>query len=92
MELINRHVDVTIALARGETLSLHDARGVRIASQDGVVWVTQERSDADHFLVPGAHVTVTQPGRTVVEALDPGSLQLSQDFKTIRNISKMKSG
>lgn len=70
---------LTLALARGDILSLDDARGVRIRVRRGALWVTQERSHADHFVGPGAHFTVSQRGRTVVEALERGLVQLSAD-------------
>src|SRR5690348_16299569 len=98
MEYVIGHGAVTIGPARGETLSLDDATGVRIASLGGVVWVTQERGDADHFVEPGAYVLVTRAGRTVVEALGAGRVKLSaecacgesQAFERYRNISNMK--
>ena len=70
---------ITLELARGEIVSLVDARGVRIGARDGGLWITQERSRADHFVAPGAQFTVTRPGRTVIEALDGGRVQLSRD-------------
>jgi DUF2917 family protein len=69
---------VTLELARGETLSLDDALGVRITGRSGVVWVTQERRAFDDFVCAGASLTVSERGRTVVEALERGLLQLSR--------------
>ena len=68
---------VTLELAPGETLSLDDALGVRITGHSGVVWVTQERRRSDDFVCAGTSLTVSAPGRTVVEALERGLLQLS---------------
>jgi hypothetical protein len=84
MKLAIRQAAVTLALARGETLSLDDARGVRIGARSGVLWVTQERGDGDHFVRPGGHLTVTSAGRTVVEALDHGFVQLSSAPRRFR--------
>lgn len=77
MELITRHGMVTLDLARGEIVSLDDAEGVRIKVRDGLLWVTQERSDADHVIEPGGHLVVTRAGRTLVEALGAGRVELS---------------
>jgi hypothetical protein len=77
MKLSIRQAAITLALARGDMLSLDDARGVEISVQRGALWVTQERSRADHFVGPGARFTVSRRGRTVVEALERGLVQLS---------------
>ena len=58
MKLSIRQAAITLALARGDMLSLDDARGVEISVQRGALWVTQERSRADHFVGPGARFTV----------------------------------
>lgn len=79
MKLSIRQPAITVALSRGDMLSLDDARGVRIGVRRGALWVTQERGRADHFVGPGAHFTVSRSGRTVVEALERGLVQLSTD-------------
>ena len=68
---------LTLELARGETLSLDDARGVRITGRSGIIWVTQERRPADDFVSAGTSLVVSEAGRTVVEALERGLVQLS---------------
>jgi DUF2917 family protein len=82
MKLVLGQPVVTLALARGETLSLDDARGLRIVGRSGLVWVTQERSPADHLMGPGAQLTVTRAGRTVVEALAPGLVEIGRTPRT----------
>ena len=79
MRLSIRQTAITVALARGDMLSLDDARGVRIRVRQGALWVTQERSRADHFVTAGAHFIVSRRGRTVVEALERGLVQLSTE-------------
>ena len=79
MKLSIRQAAITLALSRGDMLSLDDARGMRIQVRHGALWVTQERGRADHFVGPGAHFTVSRRGRTVVEALERGLVQLSTD-------------
>jgi hypothetical protein len=77
MKLVIGRPALTLDLARGETLSLDDAVGVCITGHSGVVWVTQERRRSDDFVCAGTSLTVSEPGRTVVEALERGVLQLS---------------
>jgi len=79
MKLSIRKAAVTLALSRGDMLSLDDARGMRIRVRRGALWVTQERSGADHFVGPGTYFTVSRRWRTVVEALERGLVQLSTD-------------
>jgi hypothetical protein len=58
-----------LALETGQVLTLDDARGVRILSRTGIVWVTQEGSTKDHIVGPGDAIVVARNGRTVVQAL-----------------------
>lgn len=78
MELTIQKPVIAIALRRGETLTLHDARGLRIVGQSGVVWITEERGEADHIVQPGFHFTVTRAGRTVLEALKTGVVEIDE--------------
>jgi hypothetical protein len=77
MNLVIGRPVITVELARAETLSLDDARGVCITAYSGVLWVTQERRRADHFVCAGTPLVVSEAGRTVVEALERARLQLS---------------
>jgi Protein of unknown function (DUF2917) len=58
-----------LALEAGQVLTLDDAKGFRIVSRGGTVWVTQEGSSKDHIIGPGDALVVAYPGRTVVQAL-----------------------
>jgi hypothetical protein len=65
-----------IALEPGQVVTLDDAVGVRIRSNEGVVWVTYENSMKDLIVGPGQTLTVTHNGRTVVQALQPTHVAL----------------
>jgi hypothetical protein len=65
-----------ISLEPGQVVTLDDAKGVRIRSNEGVVWVTYEDSFNDLIVGPGQTLTVTRNGRTVVQALQPTHVSL----------------
>lgn len=67
-----------IGLQRRQTLSLADGAGVRIASRDGIVWVTQDLDLRDVILHPGEAIVFDRPGRVIVQALGPARVALSQ--------------
>ena len=58
-------------LEHGEVLTLDDAEGVRIGARTGMVWVTQEGRFRDDVMSPGDAIVVSNPGRTIVQALRP---------------------
>jgi hypothetical protein len=58
-----------LTLQAGQVLTLDDARGVRILSRTGTVWITQEGSPKDLIVGPGDAIVVARNGRTVVQAL-----------------------
>jgi len=58
-----------LTLQAGQVLTLDDARGVRILSRTGTVWITQEGSSKDQIVGPGDAIVVARNGRTVVQAL-----------------------
>ena len=67
-----------LALAAGQVLTLMDAEGLRIRTQLGTVWVTEEGSIKDHIVGPGDTLIVARPGRTVVQALNPAWISIGE--------------
>ena len=59
-----------VLLAKGQTLSLPDAAGVRVGSQSGIVWITQDGDPRDIVLAPGDSFTFDQRGDALISALD----------------------
>jgi hypothetical protein len=58
-----------VRLAAGETISVIDGSGVRIAAGSGRVWITQEHDTRDILLRPGQNFTLDRNGTAIVEAL-----------------------
>ena len=58
----------TILLKRGEILKLRRASGLELQLRFGRVWLTEEASNDDVWLEPGAHAKVRGDGLAVVEA------------------------
>jgi hypothetical protein len=57
-----------LALARGATLTLDDARGALVRCLNGRLWITQERDRKDYFVEAGSTFRIDREGPTVVEA------------------------
>jgi hypothetical protein len=75
MQLENRAPE--LALSAGQVLTLDDARGVRIRSRAGTVWITQEGSARDDIVGPGDAIVVARNGRTVVQALQSARISIA---------------
>lgn len=57
-----------LALARGDSLSLDDARGTTVRVGRGQLWITQYGDPTDHVLEAGDSWAVERNGRTIVQA------------------------
>ena len=67
----------SIALETGQVVTLDNARGTRIATRIGTVWVTEEGDTRDHVVGPGEALLVAHNGRTVVQALKSSWISLA---------------
>jgi hypothetical protein len=67
-----------LALEAGQVLTLDDARGTRILSRQGSVWVTEENDTRDHVVGPGEAFVLARGGRTVIQALQPAWISLAE--------------
>jgi Protein of unknown function (DUF2917) len=67
-----------LALAAGDVVTLDDARGVRLHSRAGTVWVTEEANPRDHIVGPGQALVISRAGRTVIQALQPAWIALGE--------------
>jgi len=64
----------SIELGRYGALPLTDARGARVRSLRGTLWITQEGDGEDHIVNAGDDFTVSRNGVTLVAAVDgPGA-------------------
>ena len=69
----------SIALARGEIMSLRGAAGQTVHAREGTLWVTEERADGDVMLQRGQSFRISGRGLTVVEAFSDASVTISAD-------------
>jgi DUF2917 family protein len=67
-----------LSLEAGQVVTLDDARGARILSRTGTVWVTEEGDSRDHIVGPGDTLIVAHPGRTVVQALKAAWISIGE--------------
>ena len=73
-----------LALGAGEVVILDDARGIRIRSEAGTVWVTEEADPKDHIVGPGDTRVVERSGRTIIQALQAAWIALAANDEDAR--------
>jgi len=67
-----------LGLEPDQLVALRDAKGVRVTCFSGALWITQERSTADIILEAGQCTVVKGPGLTLVMALRPATLRVTE--------------
>lgn len=67
---------VSMQLAAGQELRMHDAAGWTVACLRGAAWITQEADARDVFLDPGDSFTLDRPGLALILARRPTALAL----------------
>ena len=72
-------------LAKGQTLSLADALGVRVQALAGTLWITQDHDRRDIVLDPGESFDLDVDGQVVVQALAPSQVALQQPAPAARS-------
>jgi high-affinity K+ transport system ATPase subunit B len=58
-----------VEMERGDVLPLDNAAGVRVASLDGSLWLTEERGSRDVIIEAGESYEVATDGRTLLQAM-----------------------
>ena len=66
-----------VLLAKDQTLALPNAAGVRVASQSGTVWITQDGDLRDIVLTPGDSVVLERSTPTLVQAFEPALITIA---------------
>lgn len=67
---------VTIQLCRGELLAWWQPRQSRLRVLSGVAWVSRSNDLTDHFLPPGASLTLPRHSRVLIGAENDLALSL----------------
>jgi len=67
---------VTLQLCRGELLAWWRPRQARLRVLSGVAWVSRSNDLTDHFLPPGASLTLPRHSRVLIEAENDVALSL----------------
>lgn len=69
-------VHLTDAVPETRLLRLPNARGYRVVSLSGVLWVTEEHRTEDIILQPGDAVTLRSPGTALVTPLGSADIEI----------------
>ena len=67
-----------MVLGAGQLLSLDDAVGVRIASQGGSVWITQDGDPRDIVLRAGESFELDRATAVIVQAIDAAVVTIAE--------------
>jgi hypothetical protein len=67
-----------LSLPRDGLIALRDAQGTRVTCVGGALWITEDHRDSDVILEAGEAFTIDRSGLTLVMALHPASLRLSE--------------
>jgi len=73
-----------VLMAKDQTLNLPHAAGVRIASQSGTVWITQDGDLRDIVLSAGESVVLERTTPTIVQAFEPALITIADPVKAAR--------
>lgn len=73
---------VTLELCRGELLAWWRPRRARLRVLSGVAWVSCSNDLTDHFLPPGASLTLPRYSRVLIGA--ENDIALSLEFEPVR--------
>jgi hypothetical protein len=65
-------------LDRDQLIAVRDGKGVRVSCLSGALWITQEQSTSDVVLEMGQSFVINHPGLTLVMALRPSNLRVSE--------------
>ncbi len=76
-----------VLLAKDQTLNLPNAAGVRVASQSGTVWITQDGDLRDIVLAPGQSVVLERSTPTIVQAIEPALITIADPVPVRRTRS-----
>jgi len=68
----------TLSLPRDGLVAVRDSMGTRVACVSGALWITENDRERDVVLKPGQAFTIGRRGLTLIMALSPASLRLTE--------------
>jgi len=66
-----------VCLDRDQLIAVRDGIGARVTCLSGSLWLTQESAVQDQVLEPGQSAVIDHPGLTLIMALAPASVRLT---------------
>jgi len=67
-----------VCLSDNHPITLHQARGLRVTSTAGTIWITVTGETGDIFLEPGQTYEVSCNGLTIIESIGNGRVRLKK--------------
>ena len=71
-------------LERDGLIALRDGRGTRVICMSGTLWITQDHDTHDTLVGSGETLVIDYPGLTLLTALEPTELQLTEPSEESR--------
>jgi len=68
----------TLYLQRDGLIAVRDGHGSRVTCVSGTLWITQDHDSHDNILGSGQSLIIDYPGLTLVTALEPTQLRLTE--------------
>jgi hypothetical protein len=72
-----------LSLPRDGLVAVRDAKGTRVTCVSGALWITEDHRESDVILEAGEAFTIDRSGLTLIMALQPASLRLSQHRESL---------
>lgn len=72
-----------LGLETDQLVAVRDGKGVQLVCLSGTLWITQEDSTKDVILEAGQSAVIDNPGLTLVMALSPSTLRVTEQRTAI---------
>jgi hypothetical protein len=73
----------TLSLGQDGLIAVRDGCGSRVRCLSGSLWITEDHSASDTIVGPGETFTLRRDGLTLIMALHPATLQVSERHQSL---------
>jgi hypothetical protein len=72
-------IQKVLPMPKGSAVRLTNAKAMTLKIQEGLVWITEEGVEEDHFLINGEHYAVQGEGLVIISAESDARLDFGSD-------------